>query len=66
LADSVLTLRDPVDRTAVCLKIFSFDNNRSCPCSCSENYPTALAIVPNKREKKIKKILDSCQVELWR
>ena len=32
----------------------------------SENIPTALAIVPNKREKKLKKILDSCQVELWR
>lgn len=32
----------------------------------SENYPTALAIIPNKREKKLKKILDNYKVELWR
>ncbi|KAJ9097246.1 hypothetical protein QFC21_004915 [Naganishia friedmannii] len=30
------------------------------------NFPTALAIVPNKREKRLKKILDSHQVELWK
>jgi hypothetical protein len=32
----------------------------------SENVPTALAIIPNKREKRLKKILDAHQVELWK
>ncbi|KAJ9110751.1 hypothetical protein QFC20_002792 [Naganishia adeliensis] len=31
-----------------------------------ENVPTALAIIPNKREKRLKKILDAHQVELWK
>lgn len=31
-----------------------------------EHEPTALAIIPNKREKKLKKILDGGGVELWR
>lgn len=32
----------------------------------SEHVPTALAIVPNKREKKLKKLLDAHSVELWK
>lgn len=32
----------------------------------SEHIPTALAIVPNKREKRLKKLLDAHQVELWK
>ncbi|GHJ86668.1 hypothetical protein NliqN6_3070 [Naganishia liquefaciens] len=31
-----------------------------------ENEPTALAILPNKREKRLKKILDAHRVELWK